>query len=387
MGRRAQGPSYRKVGGIWTVRFSHGGRQHEYSTGIKAEPKQRRPSQAAIDAGQQIYAATIQGKRVIRAGEGPRAPKGTGATLAESFAAWLQDLTVREPTRDVYEDFTVLWLREWRRASELTEASVAAYFRKRLREVVRKSAANEASALRRFSAWAVETGELDTPIVVPSIPKEALGTRSTQRSRTRAPDLSEAEIEAVLAALPERSDPEGNAKGAARGGTGFPIRARFLVMWETSLRPATLDKLSVPEHWAPGERTLRITAEIDKEGAAREVPLSARALKALKAVAPKAGPIFGVHDYVDYIRPAAAAALPPAKAAIFTGQHFRSAAITRALERSSNLAGVMHLAGHRHAATTSKYVRPTLRAAEAVIEALSREESREKRPRRKAKTA
>lgn len=154
----------------------------------------------------------------------------------------------------MYEDFTVLWLGEWKRASEMTEASVAAYFRKRLREVVRKSAANEASALRRFSAWAVETGELDAPIVVPSIPKSALGTRSAQRSRTRAPDLSEAEIEAVLAALPERSDPEGKAKGAARGATAFPIRARFLLMFETTLRPATLDKLSIPEHWARSPR-------------------------------------------------------------------------------------------------------------------------------------
>ncbi|RYZ01815.1 MAG: hypothetical protein EOO73_34275 [Myxococcales bacterium] len=329
MGRRAQGVRYLRRGGIWSVRFRVNKVRHEYSTGIKAEPKARRPSEAAVRAGEQIYASAIQGKRVIREGVVAAAPRSTGGTLAEAFAEWLDDLTVREPTRDVYEDFSVLWLREWRRASEMTEASVAAYFRRRLREVVRKSAANEASALRRFSAWAVDTGTLDAAVVVPSIPKEALGTRSAQRSRTRAPDLSEAEIEAVLAKLPERSEAD-----------GFPIRARFVVMFETTLRPTTLDKLSVPEHWGPGERVLRITSEIDKEGAAREVPLSARALQALERVAPASGLIFGAHDYVRYIRPAAKA-LPPAKAAIFTGQHFRSASITRALERSHNLTGVM----------------------------------------------
>jgi len=60
---------------------------------------------------------------------------------------------------------------------------------------------------------------------------------------------------------------------------------------------------------------------------------------------------------------------------VFTGQHVRSAAITRALERSSNLAGVMHLAGHKLASTTSKYVRPSLRAALDVTGSFSGERS------------
>src|SRR5690606_12068082 len=102
-----------------------------------------------------------------------------------------------------------------------------------------------------------------------------------------------------------------------------------------TLRPETIAKLRVPEHWSPGERVLRITAAIDKEAHDREVPLTPRAVKALERVAPaEPGEIFGQHKAWRYLAPAAAKVLPPGKAAIFTGQHFRSAAITRWLESS-----------------------------------------------------
>jgi len=376
MGRRAQGIRFRPVGGIWTVRFRIAGKRHEYSTGVKVEPRQRRPSEAAVREGEQIYASCLQGKRIVRAGAAPTLD--SGSTLAELFAEWLEDLTVRAATAEQYEVFTVQWLREWKRVSEMTEASVAAYFRRRLREVIRKSVANEASALRKFSAWGVETGAITAPIVVPKISKSVTGTPYKERRRTRAPELSAAEVEAILALLPEWSGLDKRKNGL------FPVRARFELMFETTLRPATLDKLSVPEHWAPGERVIRLDASDDKEGYEREIPLTEPARKALERVAPEAGIIFGAHKYHRYLGPAAAAVLPAAKARIFTGQHVRSAAITRALERSSNLAGVMHLAGHKHASTTSKYVRPTFRAALDVIGAFDSGELSGEKPRKRA---
>jgi hypothetical protein len=48
-------------------------------------------------------------------------------------------------------------------------------------------------------------------------------------------------------------------------------------MFDTTLRPGTLNKLSVPENWAPGE-----------------VPLTDQAIAALEAAAPKSGLIFGI---------------------------------------------------------------------------------------------
>jgi hypothetical protein len=42
------------------------------------------------------------------------------------------------------------------------------------------------------------------------------------------------------------------------------------------------------------------------------------------------------------------------------------------LELSANMAGTQRMAGHKHASTTSKYVRPSLRAAREVVAALER---------------
>jgi hypothetical protein len=36
----------------------------------------------------------------------------------------------------------------------------------------------------------------------------------------------------------------------------WPIRARFMVPWETGLRPTTLAQLRVPENYRPGAKEL-----------------------------------------------------------------------------------------------------------------------------------
>ncbi len=69
---------------------------------------------------------------------------------------------------------------------------------------------------------------------------------------------------AILAALPLRTR------------YGHPVRALFTVMWETSLRIGTLRRLKVPEHYAKGADSLRITQDIDKARYARRMPLTAR---------------------------------------------------------------------------------------------------------------
>jgi integrase len=365
MGRRAQGFVVRRVGGIWTVRFRVQGTRHDFSTGVKVESGQQAPSDAALRSAEQIYVAALQGKRIVRATTARNLAAGTPD---QALGAWLGEIAVRGVTRKQYENYAVQWLREWGNAFP-SESEIATYVRRRLREVTRKSVVNELSALRNFSTWGVEAGDLGDPLVIPKIPKSTLGTPFRTRRRTRAPELSAAEVEALISALPEVSGMAGTQRGDR-----FPVRDRFIVMWDTTLRPETLDRLSTPEHWSPGETVLRITAEIDKEGAAREIPLSPRALAAVKRVAPAAGPIFGAHRYDRFLRAAASAVLPASKAAIFTGQHIRSAAITRALERTANLPGVMHLAGHTQAGTTSGYARPSFRAALAVVRGLSEDD-------------
>jgi hypothetical protein len=219
MGRRAEGYRIVERGGIWTVRFRIDGQRHEYSTGIAAPARAKRPSEAADRAGRAIYAASIQGKRPA-----PRVARTAtpNASLAELFGEWLDDLSVREPTRAQYEVFTVQWLREWRRLAELTDRSIATYFRRRLREVRRKSVLNESSALRLFLNWCVDTGQLHE---APTVPKEQKGTAFAVRRRVKAPELSAAEVEVLIAQLPEwssRTVPELGRRKSCRGSVVVP---------------------------------------------------------------------------------------------------------------------------------------------------------------------
>jgi site-specific recombinase XerC len=133
------------------------------------------------------------------------------------------------------------------------------------------------------------------------------------------------------------------------------------------LRPSTIDALEVPDAVHARRDVARITPEIDKVRHAREVPLSAAARKALDAVVaalpktpegkPYGGPIFGHHDYRKHLAAAAAATLPEAAAAVFTGAHLRSARITHWLETTGNLPGVRHLVGHEDTRSTNRYLR------------------------------
>ena len=63
------------------------------------------------------------------------------------------------------------------------------------------------------------------------------------------------------------------------------VRPRFRVAWESSLRPATLDKLSVPENYRPGCAALTIADDVDKNRFRRELPLPKRAHLPIAALA------------------------------------------------------------------------------------------------------
>lgn len=103
---------------------------------------------------------------------------------------------------------------------------------------------------------------------------------------------------------------------SASGCKPFPVKPRFVVAFETALRPGTLNELSVPEHYTPGSDVLIITDEIERARLVREMPLTAEARAALDAAAPKAGLIGGKHDYREQLEKAARAAdLAPRKAA------------------------------------------------------------------------
>ena len=337
MGRYAKGYSLRRPrtpNAAWTVRFRVDGQRSEVSTGA-------RDRAAAEREGRAIYAAALAGRRHSRA-----APR----VEAEAVGEWLGESALREPTRIAYEKYAARWIADGLR---LEAAALSAYARRRLREVKAKSVRSELSALRGLARWMVETGLLDALPDFPSLPATATGTPSKVRQRTKAPELSPAEVRRVLDALPEKS-----------GRAGFVVRDFYRLAYETGLRPSTLERIEMPRHWAPRSDTLRITVDVDKEGYEREVPLTATARRILERHTPKGpGLIFGAHRRFRFVHEAARRVLPPAKAAVLTGQHFRSARTTHLLDAGASLTGVQYLVGHKHASTTAIYVRPSMQAA------------------------
>ena len=76
------------------------------------------------------------------------------------------------------------------------------------------------------------------------------------RRRGKPAELAREQVLAVINRLPEYS--------ASKRVSPFPVRGRFVVAYETALRPATLDALCVPQHYTKGAASLTITDEIDK---------------------------------------------------------------------------------------------------------------------------
>jgi integrase len=240
----------------------------------------------------------------------------------------------------------------------ITTGSIAEYGRNRLAVVKRATLQKERSTLRGFLDWCAERGHLESVPEFPPLPRKAAGTPHPQRRRGVATDLSPEECLTVIEALPQWSTPRA-------GRPAFPVRARFVVMYETALRPATLDALSVPEHWTRGQDSLLITDAIDKARFGRTLPLSTRAMAALASVVRGKGLIFGKHDYRPQLVKASKG-LAAQKRATFTAYDFRHARITE-LAETGNLTGTQYMAGHKRVSTTAIYTRPGLKAAKRVL--------------------
>lgn len=376
MGRVSTGWKLRQraPGHAYAVRFWIAGREVERSTGT-SDP---------VEAGRE--ASRIYADEVRRAPK-PRPRRGAQLDLEELVAAWLVALSsTHDPKTCVIWELYARshWLPHFSAMHHLTSAMCSEYMRKRLAVVQKSTVTKELSALRQFTLWLLEVGAIPEKIEVPSVPRRSLGRAHPVARRSSAIELSPQECLAIIAALPEWS--------ASKRVETFAIRARFLVAYETSLRPSTLDALLTPEHYRSGSATITLTPGIDKNRMGREVPLSDVARSALDAVLdrlppsedgnPYAGPIFGKHEYRDHIWEAAKSVLPLERAKKFCAAHLRSARITHALERTGNLPGVQYLAGHKRANTTAVYVRPSLRAALDVINSEAASSLPKKRPRR-----
>jgi site-specific recombinase XerD len=321
-------------------------------------------------------AADLEAAKIVaRARAGAAAPKrarrGAAEALGPLIVRWLDWLqaTHARTTIKTWGGYAESHFKPFFGSTErLTSEDATAYQRARLLQVEGVTVRKEQSALRSLAAYALESGAITEPMVVPTLPKRATGTTYARRTRRAAPPLTAAETLAVINELPEWS--------SSRKVGRFPIRARFLVAYETGLRPSTLDRLLTPTHYRIGAAALKLDAKSVKERWARDVPLSRRARRILdyllRAMAedgkPYKGPIFGWHNYREHIAAAAAGALPADKAERFCAAHFRSAMITHSLGAGAALPAVQWLVGHTLVSTTARYVKPGYEGAAAAVD-------------------
>lgn len=346
MGRPTVGWRLRERPGYpFSVRFTVNGKRYSLGTG---ETDRERAAVVAAE----LYANAVRGER-----RQPRRSPSRGAPLTEVASQWLTSVaSMLDPeTRATYALYAEThWAPRWATVEAITSASLADYARTRMRVVRASTVRKELSAMRRMLAWCEEQGLLAETPPVPSIPKRALGAAHKQGRKGPPVELTPAEVKKLTAQIPETH-------------RGYPTRARFVVAYETGLRPATLEALSVPEHWRPGARELHISPELDKARAERPLPLTVAARKALASAAPKAGPIFPPRDCRGLITSAAVRALGEERGRRFSAYYFRHNRLTHWAETSDNLAGIQYLAGHKHVSTTARYVKASKRAALEVL--------------------
>lgn len=366
MGRPLAGWKLRERNGQQNVWFTFEGKQVERATGES-------DLERAAKAGARIYAEITSGKGRTKKRNHLARQGTTGTSIDDVAKDWLNRQKARlDPmtvsTYSVYfdrrDDGLVAFFESF---EAITPATIKEYIDDRLLRVRYQTVKHELSVLRQVIEFARDEGIVSDPPEVPrfSVKKHGRGKPCKMRKRSAAPELSPQEVDAIISLLPVWSR---KYQGTGR----WPIRARFVVGYETSLRPTLLDALSVPEHYNRGSKVLRVPSDDDKIRFGRTVPLSKRARDALDEVISKKGNVFGHHDYREVLRKAAKEVLgeDDPRWQIFNGAHLRSARITHALERTGNLPGVQFLAGHKRSSTTAIYVKPSERAAKAVLEAM-----------------
>lgn len=353
MGRRAQGFRILWKRGWAYVRFTHAGAEQRIALRT-ADPGE------AQARGADEYARALSGRRrqVVAA---TRAL--SSIALDELLAEWIAASAgvLDETTCGTLETYAKHYKAFFGQLSHVTRESARDYTRARLRRVLRSTVTKELSFLRAFLAWAVDQGALDEAPVIDPPPGKATGVRSGPQ-RSSPVEITESEALAIIAALPELSK--------RIGGRKWPVRARYLVAWETGLRPGSMASLQVPQHYRRGAGELVLEGTDDKARFGRTVPLSAPARAALDASAPSSGLIFGAHCFDKALKAAARGVLGAELATRFASYDFRHGRGMHLVGEGAPLTGVAFLLGHRRISTTDKYLRPSRRDAERALAAV-----------------
>ncbi len=351
MGRHAEGWKLVWRNGYGHVRFTHDKVRHFVSTG-ESDPARAREKAA------RIYAEVVSGKRrkvvaAIRAVQ----------PLETLFAEWLASLEgVLDPeTLKTYRNTYVPthFVPFFGTFDAITDDSLYEYATARVKAVLRTTVRKEVSAMRGFMRWARAKHLVDRVPGTPELPQTSKGNRAAA-PRKFPRQLSEAEVERAIMALPLLSQRIAKRAKGAPDRRLFAVRPRFVVMYETGLRPATLDLLRVPDHWRPGSNEIVIADDMDKARFGRTVGITAKARAALewtvRELGITSGLIFGRHDYRTYT-----------DAAGFHPYSLRHSRVTHLRRRGASTTGTMFVVGHTQATTTDDYTHGSREDADAAL--------------------
>jgi integrase len=354
MGRRAKGFSILWRDGWGVCRFTWQGRRYFVATG------ERDPDRAQAK-GAQIYAEVTSGRR-----RNVAAAVRVLEPLEVLFARWLGSLegVLDEATVKTYRRVYVPthFMPFFKSFDALDEVAIASYARSRVRVVLKKTVHKELGALRGFLRWCVEEGFLSAVPPFPEFPRTVKGKRAGAQ-RAKANSLTEEQVRAAIAKLPLLS-----SRVSKKDKRLFAVRDRFVVAYETGLRPATLDLLEVPTHWRPGSDVLVVEDDMDKTRFGRTLTLTPEAKAALERTVATlritSGLIFGQHDYRSHL---ANAGLDDGLATSLAPYDFRHARGTHLVNRGASLSGVAYQLGHTQVTTTNKYAHATKKAGDDAL--------------------
>jgi integrase len=357
MGRKAEGLKLVERDGYWYARFTWAKQRHFISTGESDRGR------AQVEA-ERIYGEIVSGRR-----RKVSAAVRVSAPLVSLFSDWLATLegVLDAQTLKTYRVTYVgrHFLDFFGKLDDVAdESQIDTYARARLRRVLKSTVHKELGALRGFLRWARMEGFITAIPQFPEFPKTAKGKRAGKQ-RAKANELTEAQVLAAIQALPAIS-----SRISKKDRKRFAVRARFVVAYETGLRPATLDELHLGWHWVVGADFLTIPDEHDKTRFGRDVALTPAAKQALhdtvKALGIVGGDrIFGEHDYRTYLKAAGGAALVKRLAPY----DFRHARGTHLANRGAALPGIAYQLGHTQLTTTNKYAHATKAAGDRALEA------------------
>lgn len=247
----------------------------------------------------------------------------------------------------------------------------------RMRQRTKDTVVKEVSTLFQFLQWL----HLDKKAIAkipprPTYRPKDLGTRVGPQREVPV-ELDDETALKIIMRLPEYAHSQ-------KTGETFVCQDMMRFAFETGLRPSTVGRLSVPEHWSRGKESVKVTAMIDKgrnaelRGKPRMVPLTKVAKEILERRALKSGPIFGcqrngrARDIRVQWKRAAIEVLGREEGELCAPYDLRHGANFRMAELGLTIGGRMHMLGHSKATTNDKYMRPNEKAAQAGVELLDR---------------